>query len=149
MGRDEHSISSPSKKDVFPHQQYLTQHSNSTLIDFSHRITRASHNTSTFKTHHRHHSDTLCQSLTYSHYYQLGFLALSQTHHYFPLCDWMRQMQRATSCVNHSLQIRSQLFDHIAILFLALPDVYFYPDVVNQLASVDCKDIDWNHSCCF
>lgn len=89
------------------------------LTDFSHPITHASHKTSTFRTHHRHHSDTLFQSLTYPHYYQLGLMALSQTHHYFPLCDWMRQMQRATSYFNHSLQIRSQLFDRIAILFLA------------------------------
>ena len=55
MERDEHSISSPSKKDVFPHQQYLIQHSNSTLIDFSHPITHASDNTS----HSGHTIDTI------------------------------------------------------------------------------------------
>lgn len=85
--------------------------SDSTFQQHPHRLLTSNHTRFsqyiTFRTHHRHHSDTLFQSLTYSHYYQLGFLALSQTHHYFPLCDWMRQMQRATGCFHHSLQIRS------------------------------------------
>lgn len=47
-------------------------------------------------------------------------LYLSHIHHYFPLCDWVRRMQRATRCFHHSLQIWSQCFDdHIARFYLA------------------------------
>ena len=53
-------------------------------------------------------------------------LYLSHIHHYFPLCDWVRWMQRATSSFHHSLQIWSQCFDdHIAGFYLAFNGCIF------------------------